>query len=198
MERPSTSAVPMALVPAAASSQGEPGIRAMREARWAKSRSPPQSSTRPRESDRITRPPCPCARAQLGHGGIGHAAQRLVALAGLAQLGLGQRFGGAQAAHVETQVGAAPPRTQDRLGDHAGHGALLVEQQARLRQRLPTVWMAMHVSLSGVLRHLLRGAVAKRDSAGRLCASALREARANRRTRPARCPAASPVGTRIA
>ncbi|MCY1521837.1 hypothetical protein D9M68_566690 [compost metagenome] len=47
--------------------------------------------------------------AQQGHGGLGHAAQRLIALLGLAQFALRHEFGATHAAHVEAQVGAAPP-----------------------------------------------------------------------------------------
>ncbi|MNS39389.1 hypothetical protein D3C72_716680 [compost metagenome] len=77
--------------------------------------------------------------AQVGHGGFGQAAQRFVALLGFAQFALRHEFSPAHATHVKAQVGTTPPGSQDGFSDDAaGHRPLLVEQQARLRQRVLT------------------------------------------------------------
>ena len=201
MERPSTSAVPMAWCqprprPRRAGHQGDARC-ALGEIQVAAA-----IQHRPRESDGITRPPCPCARLQLGHDRdrTCGAAPRC-ARGPRAQLGLGQRFGGAQAAHVETQ--SAQRRHERRIGSATmpPGTALLIEQQARLRQRLPTgldghACLLERRSATPVARRCRKTRQRRDGLAPSAPAGGARKPTFARG--PRACPAASPVGTRIA
>ncbi|WZB77432.1 hypothetical protein WJ972_26860 [Achromobacter insuavis] len=146
-------------------------MSATREARCAKSMSPSLSSTRPCASDRITSPSLPPSRRNSDMAGSDR--RRSASLRSRASRSSPAVINARRApAHVEAQIGATAPGPQDGLGDQpAGHDALLVEQLARLRQRLPTGLTGHACLLDGVLRHLFRDTVAKRDTLGRQCAA---------------------------